>query len=172
MKVSRQNYFNLLSYDLSKFFFEKLKKLSPPKLNHILGERRQQKLGLAIIFNPTAQFFKILKNKGARAKLRILKFWPCNFTFIWFQIKSQILSFALAPLFFKIKKKWVVGSKIMANPNFYCLLFHKIWFSLGGDSFLSTRWKSKFILNNKKLNVTRLGLTAKGFLTRTVVYLG
>jgi len=31
----------------------------------------QQKLGFAIIFNPTAQFFLILKNKGARAKLKI-----------------------------------------------------------------------------------------------------
>ena len=142
MKVSGPNYFKLLSYDLSKFFLKNLKKLSPPKRNHILGVRRLQKLGLAIIFNPTAQFFKILKNKGARAKLRILKFWPCNFTFIWFQIKSQILSFALAPLFFKIKKNWAVGLKIMANPNFCCLLFPKIWFSLGGDSFLSSSKKN------------------------------
>ena len=71
MKVSGQNDLEHSSYDLSKFFFEKLKKLSPPKLNHILGERRQQKLWLGIIFNPTAQFFLILKNKGARAKLKI-----------------------------------------------------------------------------------------------------
>ena len=74
MKVSGQNYFKLSSYDLSKFFFHELKKLSPPKPNHILGERRQQKLRLAIIFNPTVQFFVILKNKGARAKLKIVKF--------------------------------------------------------------------------------------------------
>ena len=102
MKVSGPNYFKLLSYDLSKFFFEELKKLSPPKLNQILGKRRQQKLGFAIIFNPTAQFFLILKNKGARAKLKI---W----LLIWNQMKVKlqgqnfkILSFALAPLFFKI----------------------------------------------------------------------
>ena len=129
-------------YELFKIIFEELKKISPPKLNQILGKRRQQKLGLAIIFNPTAQFFKILKNKGARAKLRIVKFWPCNFTFIWFQIKSQILSFALAPLFFKIKKNWAVGLKIMANPNFCCLLSPKIWFSLGGDSILNSSKKT------------------------------
>ena len=71
MKVLWPNYFKLLSYDLSTFFFEELKKLSPPKLNQILGERRLVKLGFAIIFNPTAQFFLILKNKGARAKLKI-----------------------------------------------------------------------------------------------------
>ena len=79
MKVSDQNYFKLLSYDLSKFFFEKLKKLSPPKLNHIWGQQRQQKLRLAIIFNMTIQFSVDLKN---RAKLKTLKFWPDNFTFI------------------------------------------------------------------------------------------
>ena len=143
MKVSGPNYFKLLSYDLSKFFLKNLKKLSPPKRNHILGVRRLQKLGLAIIFNPTAQFFKILKNKVARAKLRILKFWPCNFTFIWFQIKSQILSFALTHPFFKITKNWTVGLKIIASFNFCCLLSPKIWFGLGGDSFLSS-WKKNF----------------------------
>ena len=142
MKVSGPNYFKLLSYDLSKFFLKNLKKLSPPKLSHILGERRQQKLGLAIIFNPTAQFFKILKNKGARAKLRILKFWPCNFTFIWFQIKSQILSFALAPLFLNTTKSWMVILKIRAILNFWCLLCPQIWFSLGGDSVLSSSKKN------------------------------
>ena len=142
MKVSGQNYFKLSSYDLSKVFFEKLKKLSPPKLNHILGERRQQKLWLGIIFNSTAQFFVILKNRRFRAKVKILKFQPDNFTFIWFQIKSQILSFALIRLFFKIKKNWAVGLKIMANPNFCCLLFPKIWFSLGGDSFLNSSKKT------------------------------
>ena len=36
MKVSGQYYLKLLSYELSKFFFEELKKLFPPKLNHIL----------------------------------------------------------------------------------------------------------------------------------------
>ena len=71
MKVLWPNYFKLLSYDLSKFFFEELKKLSPPKLNQILEKRRQQNLGFAIVFNPTAQFFLILENKGARAKLKI-----------------------------------------------------------------------------------------------------
>ena len=140
MKVLWPNYLKLLSYDLSKFFFEELKKLSPPKLNQILGKRRQQKLGFAIIFNPTAQFFLILKNKGARAKLKI---W----LLIWNQMKVKlqgqnftILSFALAPLFFKILKNWAVGLKIIASLNFYCLLFPKIWFGLGGDSVFSS-WK-------------------------------
>ena len=68
-----------------KVFFEELKKLSPPKLNHILGERRQQKLWLGIIFNPTAQFFLILKNKGIRSKLKI---W----LLIWNQIKIKLIS--------------------------------------------------------------------------------
>ena len=137
MKVSGQNYFKLLSYDLSKFFFQELKKLSPPKLNHILGERRQQKLWLGIIFNPTAQFFLILKNRGVRAKLKI---W----FLIWNQMKIKlsgwnfkILSLALNPLFFKITKNWAVELKIMPSHNFCCLLSPKIWFSLGGDSFLS-----------------------------------
>ena len=138
MKVSGQNYLKHLSYDLSKFFFEELKKLSPPKLNHILGQRRQQTLRLALIFNPTTQFFIVLKNRGARAKLKILKFWPGNFTFVWFQIKSQILSFALTPPFFKSTENWVVGLKIRASLNFCCLSPPKIWFSLGGDSFLSS----------------------------------
>ena len=70
MKVLVQNYFKVLSYDLSNFF-EELKNLSPPKLSHILGEGRQQKLRLTIIFNPTIQFFVILKNRGVKAKLRI-----------------------------------------------------------------------------------------------------
>ena len=82
IKVSGPNYFKLLSYDLLKVFFEELKKLSPPKLNQILGKRRQQKSGFAIIFNPTAQFFLILKNKGARAKLKIVKFLSVNLTLI------------------------------------------------------------------------------------------
>ena len=71
MKVSGQNYLKNLSYDLSKFFFEELKKLSPPKLNHIFGGERQQKLRLALIFNPTTQFSVDLKNGGVRAKLKI-----------------------------------------------------------------------------------------------------
>ena len=42
MKVSGQDCLKLLSYDLSKFFFEDLKKLSPPKLSNIfLGERHR-----------------------------------------------------------------------------------------------------------------------------------
>ena len=53
------------------FFFEELKKLSPPKLNHILGQRRQQMLRLTLIFNPTVQFSVDLKNGGVRAKLKI-----------------------------------------------------------------------------------------------------
>ena len=138
MKVSGQNYFKLLSYDLSKFFFQELKKLSPPKPNHILGERRQKKLKLAIIFNPTVQFFVILKNGWVIAKLKI---W----LLIWNQMKVKlpsqnftILSFAIAPLFFKITKNWTVGLKIIASLNFCCLLFPKIWFGLGGNSFLSS----------------------------------
>ena len=74
MKVSGLYCLKLLSYDLLKFFFEELKKLSPPKLNHIWGQKRQQKLRLAIIFNPTIQLFKVLKKRGAREKLKILKF--------------------------------------------------------------------------------------------------
>ena len=74
VKVSGQYCLKLLSYDLSKFFFEELKKLSPPKLNHIWGQRRQKKLRLAIIFNSTIQFFIVFKNIGAREKLKILKF--------------------------------------------------------------------------------------------------
>ena len=74
MKVLWPNYIKLLSYDLSKFFFEELKKLSPPKLNHIGGKRRQQKLRLALIFNMTIQFSVDFENGGARAKLNFLKF--------------------------------------------------------------------------------------------------
>ena len=73
VKVSGQYCLKLLSYDLSNFFFEELKKLSPPKLNHIWGQRRQQKLRLAIIFNPTTQLPVDFKNGGVRAKLKILK---------------------------------------------------------------------------------------------------
>ena len=141
MKVSGQNYFKLLSYYLSKFFFQELKKLSPPKPNHILGKRRQQKLRLAIIFNPTVQFFIILKNRGFRS---ILKMW----LFIWNQMKVKlpgqifkILSFALISIFFEIMKNWAVGLMIMAMLSFSCLPFPKIKFILGGDSFLSS---SKF----------------------------
>ena len=74
MKVLWPNYFKLLSYDLSKFFFEELKKLSPPKLNHIWGKRRQQKLRLTPIFYMTIQFSVDFENGGARAKLKIFKF--------------------------------------------------------------------------------------------------
>ena len=56
------------------FFFEELKKLSPPKLNHIFGGERQQKLRLALIFNMTIQFSVDLKNGGTRAKLKFFKF--------------------------------------------------------------------------------------------------
>ena len=142
MKVSGQNYLEHSSYALSKFFFEELKKLSPPKLHHIWGQRRHQKLRLAFIFNMTIQLFVEFKNRGARAKLKILKFWPGNFTFIWFQIKSQILSFALAPLFLNTTKSWMVILKIRAILNFWCLLCPQIWFSLGGDSVLSSSKKN------------------------------
>ena len=125
-------------------FFEELKKLFPPKLNHILGERRQQKLRLAVIFNPTVQFFV------ARAKHKIVKFLLVNFTFIWFQIKSQILSFALTHPFFKITKNWTVGLKIIVSLNFCCLISPKIWFGLGGDSF-SSSWKKTLRGHNLKL---------------------
>ena len=74
MKVSGQNDLEHSSYDLSKFFFEELKKLSPLELNHIWGQRRLQKLRLAIIFNPTTQLPVDFKNGGVRAKLKILKF--------------------------------------------------------------------------------------------------
>ena len=74
MKVSGQNDLEHSSYDLSKFFFEELKKLSPPKLNHIWGKRRQQKLRLALIFNMTIQFSVDFENGGARAKLNFFKF--------------------------------------------------------------------------------------------------
>ena len=68
MKVSGQYCLKLLSYDLSKLFFEELKKLSPPKLSNIFGGERQQKLRLAPIFNMTIQFSVDLKNGGVRAK--------------------------------------------------------------------------------------------------------
>ena len=74
MKVSGQNYLKHSSYDLSKFFFEELKKLSPPKLHHIWRQRRHQKLRLALIFNMTIQFSVDFKNGGARAKLNFFKF--------------------------------------------------------------------------------------------------
>ena len=53
------------------FFFEELKTLSLPKLNHILGQRRHQKLRIALIFNMTIQLFVVFKNRGPRAKLKI-----------------------------------------------------------------------------------------------------
>ena len=53
------------------FFFEELKKLSPPKLNHIFWGERQQKLRHSLIFNPTTQFSVDLKIGGVRAKLKI-----------------------------------------------------------------------------------------------------
>ena len=136
----------------SQSFFEELKKLSPPKLNHIWGKRRQQKLRLALIFNMTIQFSVDFENGGARAKLKFFKFWPVNFTFIWFQIKSQILSFALAPLFLNITKRWVVGLKIRASLNFWCLSPQKILLSLGGDSFFSSSKKTLRSHNSKVLN--------------------
>ena len=71
VKVSGQYCLKLLSYDLSKFFFEELKKLSPPKLNNIFWWERQQKLRLVIIFNPTTQLSVDFKNGGVRAKLKI-----------------------------------------------------------------------------------------------------
>ena len=71
MKVSGQNYLKHSSYDLSKFFFEELKKLSPPKLSNIFWGERQQKLRLALIFNMTIQFSVDLKNGAVRAKLKI-----------------------------------------------------------------------------------------------------
>ena len=74
VKVSGQYCLKLLSYDLSKFFFEELKKLSPPKLSNIFWGERQQKLRLALIFNMTIQFSVDFKNGGARAKLKIFKF--------------------------------------------------------------------------------------------------
>ena len=152
MKVSGQNYLEHSSYALSKFFFEELKKLSPPKLHHIWRQRRHQKLRLALIFNMTIQLFVEFKNRGARAKLKILKFWTGNFTFIWFQIKSQILSFALAPLFLNTTKSWMVILKIRAILNFWCLLCPQIWFSLGGDSVLSSSKKTLRGHNSSVLN--------------------
>ena len=71
VKVSGQYCLKLLSYDLSKFFFEELKNLSPPKPDHIWGQRRQQKLRLALIFNPTTQLSVDFKNGRVRAKLKI-----------------------------------------------------------------------------------------------------
>ena len=53
------------------FFVEELQKLSPPKLNHICGGERQQKLRLALIFNPTTQRFVVFKNRGGKAKFKI-----------------------------------------------------------------------------------------------------
>ena len=142
MKVSGQNDLEHSSYDLSKFFFEELKTLSPPKLNHIWGQRRHQKLRIALIFNMTIQLFVVFKNRGARAKLKI---W----LLIWNQMKVKlpgqnfkILSFALAPLFLNSTKSWMVILKIKASLNFWCLLSPQIWCSLGGDSFLSSSKKN------------------------------
>ena len=44
MKVSGQNDLEHSSYDLSKFFFEELKKLSPPKLSNIFLEGKAAKV--------------------------------------------------------------------------------------------------------------------------------
>ena len=71
MKVSGQYCSKLLSYGLSEFFFEELKKLSPPKLSNIFWGERQQKLRLALIFNMTIQFSVDFENGGVRAKLKI-----------------------------------------------------------------------------------------------------
>ena len=146
MKVSGQYCLKLLSYDLSKFFFEKLKKLSPPKVNHILRGKRQQKLWLGIIFNPTIQFSIDFENGGVRAKHKI---W----LLIWNQIKVKlsgqnfkVLIFALSPLFFKSTENWMVILKIMASLNFCCLCCPHIWFSLGGDSFLSSSKKNREVI--------------------------
>ena len=133
-------------------FFEELKKLSPPKLNHIWGKRRQQKLRLALIFNMTIQFSVDFENGGARAKLNFFKFWPVNFTFIWFQIKSQILSFALTPPFSKSTENWMVILKIRASLSFCCLSPKKILLSLGGDSFLRSSKKTSRGHNSKVWN--------------------
>ena len=140
MKVSGQKDLEHSSYDLSKFFFEELKKLSPPKLNHIWGQWRHQKLRIALIFNMTIQLFVVFKNRGARAKLKI---W----LLIWNQIKVKlsgqnfkVLSFAL---FFKSTENWMVILKLMASLNFCCLRCPHIWFSLGGDSFLSSSKKTQ-----------------------------
>ena len=73
VKASGQYCLKLLSYDLSKFFFEERKRLSPPKLNNIFWWERQQKFKLVIIFNPTTQLSVDFKNGGVRAKLEILK---------------------------------------------------------------------------------------------------
>ena len=54
-----------------KVCFEELKKLSPPKLNHILGQRRLQSFRLTLIFNPTIQFSIDFENGGVRAKFKI-----------------------------------------------------------------------------------------------------
>ena len=129
MKVSGQYCLKLLSYDLSKFFFEELKKLSPPKLSNIFWGERQQKLRLALIFNMTIQFSVDFENGGVRAKLKI---W----LLIWNQMKVKltgqnfkILSFSLAPLFLNTMKNWMVGLKIMASLNFCWPLCHHIWFT-------------------------------------------
>ena len=150
--VSGQYWLKLLSYGFSKCFFEELKKLSPPKLSNIFWGERQQKLRLALIFNMTIQFSVDFENGGARAKLNFLKFWPVNFTFIWFQIKSQILSFALTPPFFKSTENWVVGLKIRASLNFCCLLCPQIWSGLGGGRFLSSSKKTLRGHNSKVWN--------------------
>ena len=74
MKVSGQYCLKLLSYDTSKVFFEELKKVSPAKLNHIWGKRRQQKLRLSLIFNMTIQFSVISKMGELEQNLKFLNF--------------------------------------------------------------------------------------------------
>ena len=122
----------------SRSFFLKNLKSYLLKLSNIFWGERQQKLRLALIFNMTIQFSVDLKNGGVRAKLKI---W----LLIWNQIKVKlpgqnfkVLSFAL---FFKSTKNWMVILKIMASLNFCCLCCPHIWFSLGGDSFLSSSKK-------------------------------
>ena len=140
----------------SRSFFEDLKKLSPPKLSNIFWGERQQKLRLALIFNMTIQFSIDLKNGAVRAKLKI---W----LLIWNQIKVKlsgqhfkVLCFALSPLFFKSTENWMVILKLMASLNFCCLRCPHIWFSLGGDSFLSSSKKNLRGHNSKVFNNTAL----------------
>ena len=140
MKVSGQYCLKLLSYDLSKFFLKNLK--SYPKLSNIFWGERHQKLRLVLIFNPTTQFSVDFQKAGVRTKLKI---W----LLIWNQMKVKltgqnfkILSFSLTPLFLNTMKNWMLRLKIMASLNFFCLLCPHIWFSLGGDSFLSSSKKN------------------------------
>ena len=120
MKVSGQNYLEHSSYVLSKFFFEELKKLSPPKLHHIWGQRRHQKLRLAFIFNMTIQLFVEFKNRGARAKLKILKLTLFLSDFrlkLWIGLSFHRLIFASSSF------KLVYG-------DFLPTLFGLVWFGI------------------------------------------